>query len=227
MTSWWSTLGATGRGGSSPPRSWPGRPPRTSRYRCTTDGTTSACRCGSTAMTPGTPPPGGAGRCRKRAVPWRLRVRETKRRRAILHVRTPIGHDRNVGTRPRFLSMATSGEMEVEAMIRPVVEGAGLELVEADFRREAGRRILRVTVERDPERGPLDLDAISEVSERISRRLDLERFDPPGGPYTLEVNSPGVERPLRTARDFERHVGQRVRVRTHEPVDGSRAHLGT
>ena len=112
-------------------------------------------------------------------------------------------------------------------MIRPVVEGAGLELVEADFRREAGRRILRVTVERDPERGSLDLDAISEVSERISRRLDLERFDPPGGPYTLEVSSPGVERPLCTARDFERHVGQRVRVRTHEPVDGSRAHLGT
>src|SRR5205823_9715213 len=122
-------------------------------------------------------------------------------------------------TRPRFLSMGTSSGVEVEAMIRPVVEGAGLEFVEADFHREAGRRVLRVTVERDPERGSLDLDTISEVSARISRRLDLERFDPPGGPYTLEVSSPGVERALRTPRDFERHVGEQVRIRTHEPVD--------
>ena len=117
--------------------------------------------------------------------------------------------------------------MEVEALIRPVVEGAGLEFVDADFHREAGRRVLRVTVERDPAQGRLDLDTISDVSERISRRLDLERFDPPGGPYTLEVSSPGVERPLRTSRDLERHVGERVRVRTHEPVDGSRSHAGT
>jgi ribosome maturation factor RimP len=117
--------------------------------------------------------------------------------------------------------------MEVEAMIRPVVEGAGLELVEADFHREAGRRLLRVTVERDPASGRLDLDTISDVSERISRRLDLEGFDPPGGPYTLEVSSPGIERPLRTPRDFERHVGEPVRVRTHRPVDGARSHAGT
>ena len=112
-------------------------------------------------------------------------------------------------------------------MIRPVVEGAGLELVEADFHREAGRRVLRVTVERDPAEGPLDLDRISEVSERISRRLDLEGFDPPGGTYTLEVSSPGVERPLRTARDFARHAGERIRVRTHDPVEGTRTHQGT
>jgi ribosome maturation factor RimP len=116
--------------------------------------------------------------------------------------------------------------MEVEAMIRPVVEGAGLELVEADFRREAGRRVLRVTVERDPAEGPLDLEVISRVSERISRRLDLEGFDPPGGPYALEVSSPGVERPLRQPRDFARRVGEQVRVRTNEPVDGSRTHTG-
>lgn len=112
-------------------------------------------------------------------------------------------------------------------MIRSVVEGAGLELVEAEFRRQAGRRVLRVTVDRDPARGSLDLDAISEVSERISRRLDLARFDPPDGTYTLEVSSPGVERPLRTPRDFQRHVGELVRVRTRDPIDGSRTHDGT
>jgi len=117
--------------------------------------------------------------------------------------------------------------MEVEAMIRPVVEHAGMELVEVDFHREAGRRVLRVTVDRDPADGGLDLEVVARVSERISRRLDLEGFDPPGGPYTLEVSSPGVERRLRTPRDFERRIGARIRVRTREPVAGSRTHAGT
>ena len=107
-------------------------------------------------------------------------------------------------------------------MVRPVVEAAGLELVEASFVRERGRRVLRVTVDRE---GGIDLDSIAEVSERISRRLDLEGFDP--GPYELEVSSPGVERPLRHPGDFARRVGQRVRVRTARPVEGSRTHRGT
>jgi ribosome maturation factor RimP len=112
--------------------------------------------------------------------------------------------------------------MEVERVVRPVVEAAGLEFVDASIARDQGRRILRITVDRE---GGVDLDAISEVSQRISRRLDLERFDP--GPYQLEVSSPGVERPLRGARDFARHVGARVKVKTAEPVEGTRTHTGT
>jgi ribosome maturation factor RimP len=98
--------------------------------------------------------------------------------------------------------------MEVEAMVRPVVEAAGLELVEATLVREQGRRILRVTVDRE---GGIDLDTVGEVSERVSRRLDIEGFDP--GPYSLEVSSPGVERPLREPRQFARAVGERVKVK--------------
>ncbi len=111
--------------------------------------------------------------------------------------------------------------MDVEALVRPVVERSGLELVEASFRRENGRRILRVMVDRE---GGVDLEAISEASERISRRLDLEEVT--WGPYTLEVSSPGVERPLRSPRDFARRVGDRVKVRTAQPVDGARTHTG-
>src|SRR5438874_5172418 len=112
--------------------------------------------------------------------------------------------------------------MDVEALVRPVVESAGLELVEAGFRKDGGRRILRVTVDRE---GGVDLDTISEASERISRRLDIE--DVASSSYTLEVTSPGVERPLRRPQDFERHVGEKVRVKTAEPVEGSRTHTGT
>jgi len=112
--------------------------------------------------------------------------------------------------------------MDLEAVVAPVVEAAGLELVDVDLRHEGGRRVLRVTVDR--EQG-VNLDAIAEVSERVSRRLDVEGFDP--GPYALEVSSPGVERWLRRPSDYARRVGERVKVRTAEPVDGARTHTGT
>ncbi len=111
--------------------------------------------------------------------------------------------------------------MDAEALVRPVIEGAGLELVEVTLTRENGRKILRVLVDRD---GGVDLDAIAQTAEKVSRRLDLEGYAP--GPYSLEVSSPGIERKLRAARDFERNVGERVRVKTTEPVNGSKNHQG-
>lgn len=122
-----------------------------------------------------------------------------------------------MGSRP----LSFLGAMELEAVVRPVVEAAGLELVDVTFRREAGRRILRVTVDREE---GVDLDTIAGTSERLSRRLDLEEFAP--GPYTLEVSSPGVERPLRRPEEFVRRVGDKVKVRTTEPIEGARNHAG-
>ena len=87
--------------------------------------------------------------------------------------------------------------MDAEALVRPVIEGEGLELVDVSFGRESGRRILRVTVDRDG-------------------GVDLEGFEP--GPYALEVSTPGIERPLRRPQDFRRAVGQRVSVKTHDGV---------
>jgi ribosome maturation factor RimP len=111
--------------------------------------------------------------------------------------------------------------VNAEALVRPVVEGAGLELVEVSHRQEDGRTVLRVVV--DSESG-VDLDTISELSEKVSRRLDLEGYS--AGPYALEVTSPGIERPLRSAEQFRRALGQKVRVKTNEPVNGSRNHAG-
>jgi ribosome maturation factor RimP len=100
--------------------------------------------------------------------------------------------------------------VDVEEVVRSVVEASGMELVDVSLHR--GRRgILRVTVDRE---GGIDLDTLAETSDRISRRLDLEGFDP--GPYDLEVSSPGIERPLRTPLDFVRRVGQLVKVRIEE-----------
>lgn len=112
--------------------------------------------------------------------------------------------------------------MDLDGLVRTVVDGAGLELVEVSFGREQGRMVLRVSVDRE---GGVDLEAIADVNRRLARRLDLEGFDP--GPYSLEVGSPGVERPLRSPEEFARRIGERVKVKTTRPVDGARTLEGT
>ena len=111
--------------------------------------------------------------------------------------------------------------MDAEALVRPVIEMAGLELWDITYRKEGGRMVLRVLIDRE---GGLDLDTISETSERLSRRLDLEDFG--NGRYSLEVSSPGLERPLKEPRHFRRSVGERVKVKTVEPVDGRKVFEG-
>jgi ribosome maturation factor RimP len=116
--------------------------------------------------------------------------------------------------------------MDLEGLVRlvaPAVESAGLELVDVGFHREHGRQVLRVTIDREE---GVDLDTIASVSERVSRRLDLEGFEP-GRPYALEVSSPGVERPLRAPHEFARRIGSRVKVKTASPIQGSHVLHGT
>ena len=108
--------------------------------------------------------------------------------------------------------------MDVEALVRPVVEASGLELVEVTFT----RGLLRVVVDRE---GGVDLDTIAQCSEKLSRRLDLEDFG--RGRYTLEMSSPGVERHLRDPRDFIKRVGDKVKVRARLPEEGGLSLTGT
>jgi ribosome maturation factor RimP len=112
-------------------------------------------------------------------------------------------------------------ERDVETLVRPVVESVGLELWDITYRREAGRMVLRVTVTRE---GGVDLDTISQTSEKLSRRLDLEDFG--SGRYELEVGSPGLERALKDPRHFQRSIGELVKVKTVEPIEGSKVHRG-
>jgi ribosome maturation factor RimP len=112
--------------------------------------------------------------------------------------------------------------MDVEALVRPVVESAGLGLWDVSYRKEAGRMILRITVTRPG--GALDLDTISRTSEQISRRLDLEDFG--RGRYELEVSSPGLERSLKRPEHFRASVGERVKVKTVEQVGGEKVFQG-
>lgn len=103
----------------------------------------------------------------------------------------------------------------VTAIAGPVVAAVDVDLVEVEVRGARGSRVVRVIADAD---GGLDLDLIAELSRDIGDLLDEE--DLVDGRYTLEVSSPGVDRPLRTLRQFRRNVGRDVRlVRTREAID--------
>jgi ribosome maturation factor RimP len=105
----------------------------------------------------------------------------------------------------------------------PLVEGEGMEILDIDFRHEGSRggRVLRLYL--DKEGGP-KMDDLSRVSRQLSELLDAE--DTIDGAYTLEVSSPGINRPLKKPAHFARFVGKRIRVRTRDLIDGRRSFLG-
>lgn len=94
----------------------------------------------------------------------------------------------------------------------------GVELVEAELRGGGKARMLRVTIDK-PE-GVTHEDCAN-VSRDLSTVLDVEDAVP-GGSYTLEVSSPGLDRKLMKAEDFTRFAGSRVKLMTREPVNGNR-----
>ena len=106
----------------------------------------------------------------------------------------------------------------VRELVEPVVTGAGYSLYDVEHTGGA----VRVLVDRE---GGVGLDELAELTRRVSRLLDED--DPIPGRYTLEVSSPGLERPLRTAAHFAGAVGSEVTVKTLPGVEGERRVRGT
>ncbi|HTN52445.1 MAG TPA: ribosome maturation factor RimP [Anaeromyxobacter sp.] len=101
-------------------------------------------------------------------------------------------------------------------LLEPVLVRDGFELVEVEWLRLGGRWTLRVFIDRP---GGVQIDDCQAVSRTIEPILDVEDFIEPA--YDLEVSSPGLDRPLRKARDFERFAGQRAQVKAYGPVAGT------
>ena len=99
----------------------------------------------------------------------------------------------------------------------------GMEVVEVELRREGSRggRVLRLYLDKD---GGPNIDELGRVSRQLSELLDTQ--DIVEGSYTLEVSSPGINRPLKKPEHFQRFIGKRVRVRTGDMIDGRRSFLG-
>ena len=108
----------------------------------------------------------------------------------------------------------------VESFSRPIVEEMGLELVEVQFRRESGW-VLRLFIDR-PE--GVTVDDCASVSRQVSSYLEVE--DLIAQAYTLEVSSPGLERPLKRKEDFVRFSGRRARIKLRQPINDQRVFFG-
>ena len=93
----------------------------------------------------------------------------------------------------------------------PVVSSLGMELVDLEYKSEGRAMVLRLFVDRE---GGVTLDDCAQVSRELSEILDVEDFIQ--GYYTLEVSSPGLNRPLKKTADYERYRGRLVRIKTFE-----------
>jgi ribosome maturation factor RimP len=106
----------------------------------------------------------------------------------------------------------------VAAAVAPVLADLGIELHDVEH---TGTNI-RVVIDKD---GGVDVDSLTTATKAVSRLMD--ELDPLDGAYTLEVSSPGLERPLRTPAHFARAVGSEVSVKTAAGSEGDRRFTGT
>lgn len=110
---------------------------------------------------------------------------------------------------------------DVSDLAAAVAARRGASLFNLDVTGDGRRTVVRVSIERD---GGLSVEDCARISEELSRALDLH--DPIPHAYTLEVSSPGLDRPLRSEADFVRFAGRKVELTTREPIEGRRRWRG-
>jgi ribosome maturation factor RimP len=121
-----------------------------------------------------------------------------------------------------YLIAKAAMDRRLAAIVSPTIEGLGFELVR--LRLMSGRRALLQIMAERPD-GGIEVDDCARISRAVSAVLDVE--DPVSGEYTLEVSSPGIDRPLTRLKDFERWAGYEAKIETVEPIDGRRRFRGT
>jgi ribosome maturation factor RimP len=111
---------------------------------------------------------------------------------------------------------------QVRAIAERVAASYGLDIFDVQFRREAPGMVLRVRIDRPGSKATAEdsvtVDECAKVSRDLSAILDVDDVVP--NAYTLEVSSPGLDRPLTRAEDYERFAGRRAKVVMREKIDG-------
>lgn len=122
----------------------------------------------------------------------------------------------------------TDKATQISALLAPTVEALGLQLLGTEYLPAPGGATLRLYIdvpEAEVESRVVSIEDCEAVSREVSAQLDVE--DPISGNYTLEVSSPGVDRPLFGAAQFARFTGERAKVGLKLPQDGRRRLTGT
>jgi ribosome maturation factor RimP len=109
----------------------------------------------------------------------------------------------------------------VKELLSPYVQEKGIEIVEMTYRREQGGMTLRVLAYMPQGITVAECEALNNyLSELLDKENVIEEH------YLLEVSSPGLDRPIKTDRDFERSLDRMIEATTYEPVDGRKTHEG-
>ncbi len=112
-------------------------------------------------------------------------------------------------------------ESKTEELLEPIVSEAGFELVDVEYVKEAGTWYLRAYIDKP---GGITVDDCEAVSRRFSDILDEKDYIEDS--YIFEVSSPGLGRPLKKEKDFQRSLGEDVEIRTYRPIDGQKEFEG-
>lgn len=117
--------------------------------------------------------------------------------------------------------MSKTSVTDIAQLIDPIIEDQGMELVDLEFRHENGGWILRLFIDQP---GGVTLDDCADISGLMGAVLDVKEII--NVPYILEVSSPGVNRPLRKEKDFERFTGQQISLKIVESIAGQKNFKG-
>lgn len=113
---------------------------------------------------------------------------------------------------------------QVEALVLPILESLGYELVEVTYHKQHDAMHLTIYIDCDKE-GGVSLDDTEIVANAID--APLEELDPTAGEhYVLNVSSPGLDRPLKTERDYRKKIGTEIEVALFVPIAGRKKHIG-
>ena len=110
---------------------------------------------------------------------------------------------------------------EIHGIVEPIIEKAGMELVDLQYRRECEGYILRLLIDHE---GGVKVDECAMISKEVDK--SLEKVDMLQGRYTLEVSSPGLNRPLTKEADFHRFKDRLIKVKTYARIKGEKSFIG-
>jgi ribosome maturation factor RimP len=112
-------------------------------------------------------------------------------------------------------------EEQIRQLAEPLIASEGMELVLAECLKMQTRWLVRIYMDRE---GGVTVDDCARISNQLGDLLDVH--DVPPGPYTLEVSSPGLDRPLSRDQDFLKYRGSRIRLRLDDKIEGRRNFCG-
>ena len=112
-------------------------------------------------------------------------------------------------------------EAKTEALLQPMVDERGFELVDVEYVKEGSNWYLRAFIDKP---GGISIDDIEPISRELSEKLDQEDFI--SDAYILEVSSPGLGRPLKKEKDYKRSVGKLIDIKLYKPVDKCKEFTG-